>query len=369
MRRVVLLSQHYYGSRRRTGFHNIADAFAALGWDVTFATVALSHLSRLVRDHRFAYPVRAEAGRIVTVRRHVHSYVLYTPFHPANARSALLNRMAAPLWRQYGRVRLGPLAEQLKAADLIVFESNPGLVLFDRVRALNPTARIVYRVSDDIRLLRNHPVVIAAEQRAAPAFDLVSVPIASMAALFPAGTKVAVHPHGVDARLLVRDEASPYLGTGPQAVFAGVARFDHTFLELALRETEDWHFHIFGPIHGLPSSGRVHAYGEVPFDRLIRYLQHADAGLHTLAYEPGAEVFAESLKVQQYAACRLPIIAPKFLGGGRPNVVTYTPGDAISIRDALACARKLDRSTLPGDSQSWEDVARALAGEGSTDGV
>jgi len=75
-RRVALISGHYLGSKRRAGFHHLASAYWNLGWDVTFVTAAISHLSRLKGDYRFAYPVREEANRLVGVKERLTSYVL-----------------------------------------------------------------------------------------------------------------------------------------------------------------------------------------------------------------------------------------------------------------------------------------------------
>ena len=52
-RRVILVSGHYLGSKRRAGFHHLAQAYGSLGWDVTFVTAAISLLSRLRGDYRF----------------------------------------------------------------------------------------------------------------------------------------------------------------------------------------------------------------------------------------------------------------------------------------------------------------------------
>jgi 2-beta-glucuronyltransferase len=95
----------------------------------------------------------------------------------------------------------------------------------------------------------------------------------------------------------------------------------------------------------------------------VPWLQHADVGLSTLRYRRGAESFTDSLKIIQYTYCRLPIVAPDFLRSSRTNVFTYRPGDAASIRGALAAARAFDRSTVDRSAiGTWDDLARKLAG-------
>ena len=91
MRTVILVSGHYLESKRRAGFHWLADAFWRAGGEVLFFTAGLSHLSRLRGDQRFQFPVRAEAKRIKWVRERLASFVWFTPWHTANLRLALLN--------------------------------------------------------------------------------------------------------------------------------------------------------------------------------------------------------------------------------------------------------------------------------------
>jgi 2-beta-glucuronyltransferase len=365
MRRAVLVSVHYWGSKRKAGFHWLADALWRAGWEVTFVTAAISHLSRLRDDHRLAYPVRREARRPVAVRPRLWSYVWFTSWHPANLRHDLLNRLTAPLFRLYGRLGLGPLHDAVRAADLFIFESTPGLLLVERFRRLNPRARFVYRVSDDLRLLKSHPAVLEAERRALPLFDLISVPYAGMTRLFAgAAARVQVHAHGIRKDLFDAPTASPYRnGDTVNAVFAGMPPIDAQFMGTAAALFPDWQFHVLGPIRDLPTRPNLHCYGELPFEQTVPYLRHADIGLHTPTYEPGVESRVESLKVIQYTYCRLPIVAPAFLRSARAHVAYYRPGDRDSVRAALATARAYDRARIETDDiVSWDELAATLSG-------
>src|ERR1700761_2356085 len=167
-RRVVLISGHYLGSKRRAGFHHLADAYWRLGWDVTFVTAAISRLSRLKGDYRFAYPVREEANRLVPVRERLTSYVLMTRVHPGGLGSDFANRLASPWFRRYAHAPLGALKARLRDADLVVFEGTAALLWVERVRGLALHARLVYRVSDDLRAIGVHPLILEAEELAVP---------------------------------------------------------------------------------------------------------------------------------------------------------------------------------------------------------
>ncbi|BBD62256.1 UDP-glucuronate:glycolipid 2-beta-glucuronosyltransferase [Nostoc sp. HK-01] len=358
MKRVVLVTGHYWNSKRKAGFHWLAEAFWHQGWEVIFVTSALSWLSVIRRDYRLAYPVLQEANQLQLIRENFWSYVWFTPWHPANLRSNLLNHLSRGLFNLYGQLPLGTVEPLLKETDLFIFESTPALLLFDRCKQLNPQAQFIYRVSDDLRLLRNHPVVLNTEERVAPKFDLVSVPSQHIYRLFAGLPNLALELHGLRKDIFNQEYANPYSGSDtPNVVFVGNAHFDYEFLEQASQLLPNWQFHIIGPMNNLPQRNNILAYQELPFESTVAYIKHADIALQTLAYSPGAECFTDSLKIIQYSYCQLPIVAPAYLASSRTNVFYYQPGDASSIYQALIAAQMYDRSQIPTyEIYSWDDL-------------
>ena len=384
---VLLVSGHYLHSKRQAGFHFLADAYWRRGATTIFLTTGLSWLSVLRRDYRLAYPVRAEANRLRWARERLGSYVWFTRWHPANLRLALLNRLTRGLFTRYGELPLGEAEALVRDTDLMIFESTPGLLLFERFKRLNPRARCVYRVSDDLGLLRNHPVVREAEQRFAPRFDLISTPCEYIHRRFQHLPQAALHYHGLAKDLFDRDYPNPYCGGGEvNLLFVGGSYCDVDFIERASRRFPNWAFHVIGPIAHLPRRDNVIAYGEMPFVDTIGYVKHADVGLQTRSYTPGAESLTDSLKTIQYTYCRLPIVAPEFLRtpkslspnpcgtgfqpvdseglgiGSKPNRFYYRPGDTESIRQALTDALAFDRRRIDtSDIRTWDELATCLA--------
>jgi 2-beta-glucuronyltransferase len=362
-RSVVLISGHYLGSKRRAGFHHLASAYWHLGWDVTFATVAISLVSRLRGDYRFAYPVREEANRLVPVRERLTSFVLLTRTHPGNLRLGLANRLSTPWFARYARVRLGPLEERLRDADLIIFEGTAGLLLVERIRRLAPGARLVYRASDDLRALGVHPLILEAEARALPLFDLVSATTPRIADVLAAyGGRVEVHPPGVDKAAFDGRTESPY-GTGPAAVFAGVSPlFDYDSLAKAAELAPHVAVHVIGP-PPKPLPANVFFQPVLPFEEVVPYLQHATFGL--LLFPPGYASLGQGNKIAQYSYCRLPIVAPSHLEVERANVCLFEPGDRESLRRALQEAERMPHSPAFAEGiTSAEELAVILAGDG-----
>ena len=360
-RRVILISGHYLGSKRRAGFHHLADAFWSLGWDVTFVTAAISLLSRLRGDYRFAYPVREEANRLVPVRERMTSYVLMTRAHPGNLGFGLANRLSTPWFARYARVPLGALEERLREADLVVFEGTAALLLVERVRELATQARLVYRASDDLRALDVHPLIVEAEARAIPRFDLVSATTPQIAELLARYGPVEVHPPGIDKAAFDRPTESPYDGS-PAAVFAGVSPlFDYESLAAAAELAPHVAFHVIGPP---PRTGPANAifHPELPFEEVVPYLRHATFGL--LLFPPGYASLGQGNKVAQYSYCRLPILAPARLEGDRPNLCFFEPGDTESLGRALEEAERMPHSPAFADGvMSAEELAAVLAGD------
>ncbi|MBU7583439.1 MAG: glucuronosyltransferase [Nostoc sp. TH1S01] len=358
MKRVVLITGHYWNSKRKAGFHWLADAFWYQGWEVIFVTAALSWLSVIRRDYRLAYPVLQEANQLQQMRLNLWSYVWFTPWHPANLRSQLLNHLSRGLFNLYGQFPLGSIEPLLRETDLFVFESTPALLLFDRFKQLNPQAQFIYRVSDDLRLLRNHSVVLETEARIAPQFDLLSVPSQHIYRLFAGLPNLELELHGIRKDLFNQDYVNPYPASEtPNVVFVGNAHFDYDFLEQASQLFPNWQFHIIGPINNLPKRKNIVAYQELPFESTIPYIKHADIALQTLAYSPGAECFTDSLKIIQYTYCQLPIVAPAYLASSRPHVFYYQPGDASSIYQALIAAQNYDRTQISTENiYSWDEL-------------
>lgn len=360
--KAILVTGHYFESKRKAGFHHIANSLADTGWDVVFWTTCLSWLSVIRRDVRLNYPIRREANRLKPVSQKLSSYVWFTYWHPVSARSQWVDRLSGVLFRRYGSLTLGAIEPEVATADLLIFDSMPSLLLFHTCRRLNPKARFIYRVSDDIRLLCHHPVVVDRELEWATEFDLVSTPCQYIHQRFAHLPNSALQFHGIDKTAFDRDSISPYDRTeGPHIVFAGNSHFDHDFLDRASRLCPAATFHIVGPIGGLPRRANVRRYGEMPFSQVVPFIKHADVGLQCRSWSPGSESLTDSLKMMQYSYCRLPIVAPVFLRHGRPHAFYYEPENDESIAAAIASALAYDRSSInTREIDSWPEVTNHM---------
>jgi 2-beta-glucuronyltransferase len=170
---VPFITGHYYTSLRRAGFHNLADAAHRLGYRVNFITAGYSLFSCLRRDYRTKLPgIRANCNRPVEIRPGFVSYVHRTLWHPHTLMLPILDRLTGPFMEHYGEGDLQRLLPLVQETDIFVFESMSGLFLFNRFRREKPSARTIYRVSDDVRILRStHPRLVELEREIAPLLE------------------------------------------------------------------------------------------------------------------------------------------------------------------------------------------------------
>lgn len=362
---IVLLSNHWYPSPRRAGFHHLADAWHAQGHDIAFVTTGLSCISWARRDFRTRFPGIRQACNIWQhLRDGFDSYVFFTPWHPHTTLLPALDRLLARCMTRYDRLLPPSLTERLAAADVIVYESCAALYLVSRCRQLAPHARHIYRVSDDIRTMRSTPAgMIALEQQLAPVFSLISVPCRCLLQKFPGLPQVRLHHHGLSTDMFDSCRINPYPPGSRNAVFCGLGFYDPGAVHAMARAHADISFHIIGqdsPREAVP--GNVRYYGERPFAETIPYIKFADAGLYTL--RPSSrpmQAYTDSLKIIQYRYCGLPIVSPDFLDLHREGVFYYTPGDAPSCAAAMEQALRHGRhAEYAAEVRSWDDVARAL---------
>ena len=360
---VTFVTGHYYNSPRRAGFHNLADAAHHLGCTVNFVTVAFSLLSYLRRDYRCRVPgIRNNWNTAVRVRPGFTSYVHFTSWHPMTLLVPALNRLSMRLMNLYGRGSLGDLLPLVRATDVFVFESTPGLFLFTRFRRENPSARMIYRVSDDVRVLRSaHPRLVALEQEIAGGFDCISVPTSSMLDKFPqlpAHRRPRLDRHGLDKQAYDACTASPYAEGTRNAVCVSTWDMDLDFLRAAALAAPECTLHVIGPFADTLHLPNVRGHGEMPFARTIPYVKFADEGLHTIAYRnEHSRSFTDALKVIQYRYCGLPIVAPDFLDLQRDGVFLYHPANApscgLALRQALAAGRNPD---FAAEVHTWDVI-------------
>ena len=361
---ITFISGHYYPSARRAGFHNLADAAYRMGYKVNFVTVGYSLLSYLRRDYRTRIKgIHANLNRGVEIRPGFVSYVYATVWHPMTFLVPAVNRLTMSMMDGYGQGRLGALLPIVRETDIFVFESTPGLFLFRRFQRENPDAKMIYRVSDDVRILRStHPRLVELEQEIAPLFHTVSVPCAWMLGKFPGLPTLRCDRHGLDTAAFDAVEGSPYEAGTKNAIFVGTGYLDLDCIASSAKGVPECSFHIIGPMKNSINIQNVRFYGEVPFSKTLPYIKFADVGFLTLRYlKESSKSFSDSLKTIQYRYCGLPIVSPDFINLDRDSVYYYQPGNTDSCVRAVREALSAGKDSSRGDEvQSWDEVMQSL---------
>lgn len=333
--KVALVSHHYYGSRKKAGFHFLAEQFDKKGHEVTFITGNFSLLSLISFDNRIKEKKFIKNIATPLYFGNIKSIININALHPTTKiKNNLINK------KLLDSMRLNKVAkESLDKADIAIFESDPSLKYFNEIDKKNK--KTIYRVSDSLKLLGMPKCVLELEKKISPEFDLISCPNEIIKKQFKS-QNTKLHYHGIDKFQFDSEKKSPYRKNSINHVFVGASYLDYNFIKIASKLFKEHEFHIFGNhANNSIKNNNVVWHGYTEFERIIPYIKFANTGLHTITNEQNmAEVMGDSLKVQQYSYLNLPIIAPDCIKTERKNFIKYTYNDEKSIKQSIITALK-----------------------------
>lgn len=356
---AVIVTDHSWLQPSQLNVHFLARALARAGWAVTFVTARYGPRAGSKAERFGNFP----AGRIVPAppilagedTREIETAVLWH-----RRPRTVVRRGWAAISGEYSGGIPKTLAGRFRDADLLMFDAGEPLAFYPAVRALNPRARLIFRMSD---LPDLHPGSSKAQEsfpRLMEDADVVAVPAESMWERYREHPSVRLVPHGLELSVFDRQHASPYSQPGPHAVFVGMGRLDVETLTAAARLRPDITFHVVGPWGGdALAAPNIILHGVLSFENAVPFVTHADIGLHLIKAEEPAS-FARSLKVVQYSYCRLPVVVPENMLASGANIIAYRNGDEASLRAALEKALQFDRKSFVPDVRSWDDVLADL---------
>ncbi|WP_417690098.1 hypothetical protein [Roseibium sp.] len=359
-KRAVILTGHFPMQKRRANILWLSDHLRQDGWHVTMITVGYSLVSKLRGDRRFqqlyAPPV---VGEIIHDES-LTSVFSYPLLHPFSLRKRILDELARPLHQTFVMHWARRLPAYLKDADLVVVESGPPVMLAPIVRRAAPSAAMVYRVSDDVRVLGLPDFVVRAEMKYAPLFDRVSMASPLLGRRFAHLGNLKIDPIGVAKRLLDGDLEDPFAGlprARREAVCAGTTQFDIKAMRLMAKLRPTWNFHILGRLReeAWNEPENLIFHGELPFDQTAGYVKYADIGLAPYLDKPGVEYqTAQSNRMLIYRYFGLPMIGPKSICDPHiPTLVGYDSDSEISMAEALDNLESMSRRGPDPYVQDW----------------
>ena len=363
--KILFVSAHaFLPSTRKASIHFVSEALAARGHSVSMVSVGFSQLTRL-KDPGLYRQLAAEHGNRFIERMPRYRTACYLPLlHPYSSGRQWLDRCTSAAFRLYGAILPRFLREEVAEADVVFLESGTGICFFDAIRRANARARIVYFRRDRLDTVRASTHLIALEQRLARSCDLVLVNAQRMADDLPSGISLAYVPQGIDTAAFDQCNVSPYPHGSRNAVAVGNMLFDKAAISDMARHNPDVAFHLFGKGMSGNYPANVNVYGERPFAEIIPYIKFADIGIAPYRMTENELYLAQSsLKLQQYAYCRLPVLAPDLLSGVRDNIVPYRQTGEDDWTGVVQAALRMNHDPAWQDGiLSWDDVAAQTEG-------
>lgn len=336
LRYLIITAHHDYRTPRRSSIHFIADELARRG-SVRFFSLRYSRLSPRKGDIR---TVIDERSNRVELYNGVECFLWKTPLHPFNLRKKLFRAVEDAMFWIYEQTPSPVMVSWIKEADVIIYESGIAPIYFELAKRLNPSARHLYRGSDDLATIN-----VAAYARrkfavVAKQMDALCLLSKRMAKNIPSQGNVYCVPNGLDDGIDALGEANPY-GPGIHAVSIGSMLFDSSYFEVASHAFPEVTFHVIGSGHPRsPGYGKnVVVYGDMKYAETIGYMKHARFGIAPYVSEDVPVYLADSsLKMLQYDYFALPTVCPHSVTGQYPSRFGYQIGDPESIKAATGAA-------------------------------
>ena len=355
-------SQPFLSDMRKVSTHFIAEEWAKAGHTVHVATVGLSYLTLLRDKSLFHRLSEAQKNRFAEISPGLFASAYMPPLHPFSSGKPLLNMLNRPLFSLYGNMLPGYMKASLAEADVVIFEPGTCLCFYDAVRRLNPKAVCVYIKRDWLTTIGAAAVLQEIEQRMYQTLDLVITPSSKIAAAIPAPCRAEIVPQAINKDLFDAETVSPYPENTRNAISVGNMLFDEDTLRAMAEADPDVTFHIFGAHFAGPKPANVIERGEKPFAELIPYMKHADFGIAPYRMSPEDVYLAEtSLKFQQYAYCRLPVLAPDLIEDRRGNLIGYSLDGETDWPDKIRAALTMEKSDRFQDGiVTWKEVAERI---------
>lgn len=352
---VIISGTHDYRMARRAGIQAIADALVRSSHDVSFLSLRFSLLSLIKGDSRNALWSRANK-----FERHnqINCYLWRTALHPFATHNRWLDATLARTFSLYGRIPNRAIDETIRSASFVIVESGLGVMLLRRVRALNPTATVIYRASDQLDTVDSHPAVQTELEKCIDCIDHVILVAEKMAPGFAwASGRTYLVPPGIHPPDFAAIGPNPY-ASDLNAVSVGAMLFDADFFTHAAARFPQVEFHVIGSGKHFDAPKNVRQYPEMPFKDTLPFVKHATFGIAPYLHSAGAEYLSQSsLKLMQYEYLGIPAVCPYFAVGDSESRFGYIPGDAETISAAIEAAMTQVGRTRSRKLLTWDDIA------------
>lgn len=358
MRILFLTAQSFHPEGRKASTHFLASGLRQLGHEVYVLTVGASLLRIAMAPQRSkgAFSYRSWRHDPDGLWKRVNFDLMHRPARDRGVLGKILTRLSSKGISK-------SVLRQVGAVDAVVIASGLAVAYYDFIRRTYPSARILYNAADFLPGVGYSGSILAAEHKTLLGADAVRTPSALLARDFPEGTHWVLVPHGVDKGVLLQDWPSPYPAGSSNAIMVGSTLLDWEALTAIAEAVPETTVHVFGIGARPDKPANLICYGEVAFQRLAPYMQHASCALAPYKLSTHNAYIAESsLKVRQYRVCGLPIVCPTTMPIEGDDIFQYVPADRASIKAAVTAALLRGGQPYGGHLPDWSEVAREIEG-------
>lgn len=356
-RKVVFISAfHDYRTPKKASIHQIADGLVRAGFEVSFISTRLSWLSRRKGDSRlFLW----NKSNIVEAVNGINCFLWRTALHPFRTKIGVVDAIIGKLFAVYANTPSKTFDKLISPADYVILEAGIPAIYLQRIKRLNPTAKIICYCTDRPDTVGSHPAIsriLIKENRLIDHFILRSAAMADY--FYFAKDRLYKTGFGIDHAQFSDIGISPYNGSGNTAVSVGSMLFDETFFDIAAQAFPDLQFYVIGSGAEMTPTSNLNIYGEMPFSDTLPFVKHASIGIAPYRPAAGVEYLADSsLKLAQFEYFGIPAVCPHFAVGTSHSRIGYEPDNEQSIKNAISAALAMAGKVEPRKFPDWSEIA------------
>ena len=374
-KKALFISANHWTSPYRVGTHIIAGFLIREGWQIAFVSEPISPFHFFNPNSLFLKERNQLNKEPLEIKNSLFAYVPFT-FLPYFNLPFFNSYFILKNWQRFSFPNAFKLINEKGFAEV-------DLLYFDTVRQPFWLQKIKYKKSA-LRIPdyfsgygESSTAIKKAEKEIAENVDTVfysSMLNGERISQYKIKEKIYL-PNGVDFQKFsdtYSEEPLEYKTIPkPRIIYIGETekRFDANIIKHAAFQRPDYSFVIIGNGKHLKSSfnnlKNVYTLGTVPYDKLPNYLLHSQAGIIPYNIKEKKELidFVNPLKLYQYLAAGLPVVAPvwKELELINPPILTYKTPDEFCRQLDNALAQQ-DKTKLRefASKYDWENILKTF---------
>lgn len=355
MKTVTIISQQILFSKSKSSTIIFAELLKKRGFNVKFITLNLSMFSFLKNDFRLkrikelGYPLNKEF-----FYNDIECLIRFNLFHIINFRNEILNNITSKIFKKIN-FHDKKISNFCKKSDFIIIESSCNIVFPYLRKELDSI--FIYKGNDNLDFIRTHPFLSFLEKRDYLKFDFISVTDKDMLQEFPLHKNKFVTPHGVS--IPKKDFKNPFKNK-TNIVFTGHTGLDKDIVLKISNMFPHIDIHLIGR-ESLKRDNIIN-YGEIPYEDIFQYIQHADICLATYRFLEKSVQYKKTIKMKIYQKMNKKILLPSTMNKDQsyPNSFFYDNNDISLYNTVERCLKTEVKSYKSNEILSWNETLQSF---------